>query len=257
MSDRAWEAVDDEAARVLKSFLAARRLVDFEGPLGWDATCVTTGRTAPLKVDTDGVQAKTRRVRPFVEVRVDVSIDRAELDAIDRGAGDADLSALVDAARNIALAEDTFVFSGNDDAGISGIGSASPNPALTIGDDYSSFPGLVARAVAQLRTAGVDGPYGVALGPRCYTGVVETTERGGYPVLEHLHLITGGPVVWAPAIDGSLVLSLRGGDYRLAVGQDLSIGYLTHDADSVTLFIEESITFSNDTPEAAVALRYA
>ncbi len=61
------------------------------------------------------------------------------------------------------------------------------------------------------------GPYAIALGPRCYTGVVETTERGGYPVFEHLRMILGGPVVWAPAVDGAVVLSQRGGDFELVV----------------------------------------
>jgi uncharacterized linocin/CFP29 family protein len=255
ISTEAWNEVDAEATRALKTYLAARRLVDFDGPHGWEAACMPTGRLEPIGSSGD-VTLAARKVRPFVEVRSQFALARAELDALERGAGDADLSAVVDAARRAAAAEDALVFDGNDEAGVTGIGSGSPHDALTIGDDYSDFPGLVAQAVAALRTAGVDGPYGVALGPRCYTGVIETTERGGYPVLQHLQLITGGPVVWAPAVDGSLVVSMRGGDYQLSVGEDLSIGYLDHDADSVTLYIEETLTFSNHTPEAAVALRY-
>jgi len=101
----------------------------------------------------------------------------------------------------------------------------------------------------------VDGPYAAALGPRGYTGVVESTEDGGYPVLEHLRLVTGGPVVWAAAIDGCIVVSQRGGDHRLVVGEDFSIGYESHDERSVTLYLEESLTFVNDGPQAAVVLR--
>jgi len=99
-------------------------------------------------------------------------------------------------------------------------------------------------------------PYAVALGPRCYTGVIETTEMGGYPVFEHLRLIAGGPVLWAPAVDGAVVLSTRGGDYELSVGEDVSIGYLDHDAERVHLYFEETFTFQVLTPEAAVHLRY-
>ena len=108
-----------------------------------------------------------------------------------------------------------------------------------------------------LQTAGIAGPYSVALGPRCYTGVVETTEMGGYPVLEHLRLITGGPVLWAPGVDGAIVLSTRGADFELTLGQDVSIGYLDHDATSVHLYLEESFTFTVLTPEAAVHLAYS
>ena len=107
-----------------------------------------------------------------------------------------------------------------------------------------------------LREAGVDGPYGIALGPRCYTGVIETTQKGGYPVLEQLRLISGGPLVWAPAVDGSIVVSVRGDDFQLVCGQDFSIGYASHDADDVEMYIEESMTFRAESPEAGIALEY-
>lgn len=256
VSDAAWGEIDTEAARALKNFLAGRRLVDFEGPLGWSTTCVATGRTEPLAEPVPGVRAQARRARPFIELRAEFTLARAELDAIDKGAPGPDIEPVVDAARRIASAEDSIIFNGNDATGIDGLAGDSAHEPIEIGTDYGQFPGLVARAVSTLRLSGVDGPYGVALGPRCYTGVIETTEHGGYPVLEHLKIITGGPVVWAPTVDGSLVVSLRGGDFSLHVGQDLSIGYSSHDAEAVTLYLEESVTFANDAPEAAIALRY-
>jgi uncharacterized linocin/CFP29 family protein len=114
----------------------------------------------------------------------------------------------------------------------------------------------VARAVARLRQSGVEGPYGIALGPRCYTGVIETTHHGGYPVFEHVKMILGGPLIWAPAVDGAIVVSMRGGDFELVCGQDLSVGYLSHTADEVQLYIEESLTFVVRDERAAIALRY-
>jgi len=63
-----------------------------------------------------------------------------------------------------------------------------------------------------------------------------------------------GDIVWAPAIDGALLLSCRGGDYELRLGQDLSIGYLSHDADQVQLYFTESFTFSVYTTEASVSI---
>lgn len=256
ISSAAWEQIDAEARRSLTNSLAARRLVDFEGAAGWETGAVTTGRIESLTSFVDGVIASTRRVRPMVELRTEFTLQRSELDAVDRGARDPDLSPLIDAARRASLAEDHLVFDGYPGTGILGLASASPHDPIGIVADYGRFPSLVARAIAAMRAAGVDGPYSVALGPRCFTGVIESTEHGGYPVLEHLRLITGGPAIWAPALDGSLVVSQRGDDFRLTVGQDLAIGYLDHTRDSVTLYIEESLTFGNDTPEAAVPLRY-
>jgi uncharacterized linocin/CFP29 family protein len=48
LSSEAWSSVDEEARRTLKTLLAARRLVDFKGPLGWPAGSIATGRTEKL-----------------------------------------------------------------------------------------------------------------------------------------------------------------------------------------------------------------
>jgi uncharacterized linocin/CFP29 family protein len=101
----------------------------------------------------------------------------------------------------------------------------------------------------------VAGPYSLLLSADAYTLVAETTDHG-YPIREHLARILGedGDIIWAPAIEGAVLLSTRGGDYELHLGQDVSIGYLDHDADSVRLYFQESFTFIPQTSEAAVAL---
>jgi uncharacterized linocin/CFP29 family protein len=117
-----------------------------------------------------------------------------------------------------------------------------------------SYPRPVAGAVELLLQTGIGGPYALALGREQYTSVVETAEQGGYPLLDHLRKILDGPVVWAPGVNGAVVVSLRGGDYRFDSGQDFAIGYDHHDAESVHLYIEESFSFVVATPEAAVPL---
>jgi uncharacterized linocin/CFP29 family protein len=85
--------------------------------------------------------------------------------------------------------------------------------------------------------------------------VIETTEHGGYPLFDHLgKILDGGPIVWAPGLAGAVVVSLRGGDFLFESGQDLSIGYLDHDAEVVRLYLEQSFSFHVETPEAAVPL---
>jgi uncharacterized linocin/CFP29 family protein len=192
----------------------------------------------------------------MLEVRTPFVLALEELDAVDRGANDPELTPLTDAARLTALAEDRAVFLGYPAASITGIVTASPHQPEMIGEDYDVYPSIVARAVATLRRAGIGGPYAIAMGPRCYTGVVETTEHGGYPLIEHIKMILGGPVVWAPAVEGAVVVSQRGGDYELVCGQDISIGYRTHTEDAVELYFEESMTFVVQDGRAAVSLQY-
>jgi uncharacterized linocin/CFP29 family protein len=257
ITDESWGQIDAEATRSLKHFLASRRLVDFSGPLGWEHSVVDVGRIDTLHSGPLApVEAALRRVRPLIELRSPFSLSTAELAAADRGASDVDLDAVIAASRAAALAEDHVVFHGYEEGGVGGIIVASPHEPVTISDDYNHYPEHVAKAVAALRVADVAGPYAIALGPRCFTGVTESTEHGGYPVFEHLRKILDGPVVWAPAVDGAVVLSQRGGDFELSVGEDFSIGYRSDDANSVELFIEESITFHINTPEAAVHLAH-
>jgi uncharacterized linocin/CFP29 family protein len=255
ISDAGWELLDAEARERLTAALAARKLVDFTGPHGWEHSATNLGRTSPLEsAPAEGVSGLQRRVLPLVEVRANFELSRTELRDADRGADDTDLEALDKAAHQIALAENVAVFHGWQGA-ITGIAEASPHEQVELGDVTDEYPRHVAGAVERLLCNGITGPYGLALGREQYRRVVETAEHGGYPLLDHLRKILEGPLVWAPGVKGAVVLSLRGGDFVFESGQDLSIGYDSHDGEVVRLYLEESFSFHVATPEAAVALR--
>ncbi|HEX4188661.1 MAG TPA: family 1 encapsulin nanocompartment shell protein [Solirubrobacteraceae bacterium] len=250
-----WELLGGEARERLEPALAARKLVDFSGPHGWEHSSANVGRVQPLAdTPSDGLTAAQRRVMALVELRSPFSLERDELEDADRGARDVDLGPLDDAARRIATGENRAVFHGWHGAGIVGLAESSAHDPISLGEDCERYPRHVAHAVEVLLSAGIGGPYGLALGPDAYTRVLETTEHGGYPLFQHLRQIIGGPLVWAPGVDGAVVVSQRGGDFVLDVGDDLSIGYERHDADTVDLYLVESFTFRVLTAEAAVAL---
>lgn len=257
ISSAAWAEIDDEARRVLKLKLAGRKLVDFCGPLGPEGAAVNTGRLEAIKSGpVAGVDAARRTVLPMVQLTTPFELTRSELDAVERGATDPDLDPLIEAATRIAHAEDTAIFHGYPAGGIRGMQDATPHPHVTISADYTAYPRSVAEALRLLRLAGVDGPYALALGPRCYTGLMQATGDGGYPALQVVKRIIDGPIIWAPAVNGAVVLSARGGDFELTVGRDLSIGYLGHSETTVRLYFTETMTFRVLTSEAAVALVY-
>jgi len=254
LTDSNWSLLDAEARERLEGPLAARRLVDFEGPKGWEHSATNLGRTEPVPGEEEGVRALRRRVLPLVEVRVEFAVSRAEMRDDDRGAVDVDLEALDSAAHQIAIAENSAVFNGWAKAGIIGVIEASPFEPEPLGPQADGYPRAVARAVEALREAGVEGPYGLALGPDEYIKAIETAEHGGYPLFDHLARILEGPIVWSPGLSGAIAMSLRGGDFLLESGQDLSIGYDRHDAEEVHLYLEESFSFVVATPEAAAPL---
>ncbi len=255
ISDSGWRALDEDARERLVPALAARKLVDFSGPHGWEHSATNLGRwTALANAPCEGVTAVQRRVLPLVELRAAFSVSLDELRDADRGAPDPDLSELDRAAHQMAVAENAAVFHGFGGASIAGIADASPHEATALGELADDYPRPVAGAVQLLLNAGIGGPYALALGGEQYQRVSQTAEHGGYPLLEHLHKILGGPVVWTPGVHGAVVSSMRGGDFLFESGQDISIGYQGHDGEVVQLYLEESFSFFVATPEAAVAL---
>jgi uncharacterized linocin/CFP29 family protein len=255
ITEAGWRAIDEEARERLLPGLAGRRLVDFSGPRGWEHSAINLGRVEDVDVSTiAGVEANRRVVLPLVELRAPFTVSREELRAGDRGAEDVDFDALDVAAQRIVEAENLAVFHSWPKAGIRGITECSPHDAIESEGSVEKYPEHVARAVELLLRKGIAAPYGLGLGREEYTRVVESAEHGGYPLLDHLRKILEGPIVWAPGVNGAIVLSMRGGDFSFESGQDLSVGYESHDSDTVALYLEESFSFRVLTPEAAVAI---
>ncbi|KNA91209.1 family 1 encapsulin nanocompartment shell protein [Gordonia sp. w5E2] len=256
ISASAWEAIEEEAARSFKRNIAGRRLVDVKGPLGLEASSVTRGHRTKIDAPADGIQAFKRSVQPLIELKVPFTVTREAIDDVDRGAEDSDWDPVVDAARELALAEDRAIFEGYAAAGISGIRAEATATPIPLPEDVRDYPEAFSAALSTLKLASIDGPYSIALAADVYNLVNETSNHG-YPVRQHIQRLIDGEIVWAPAITGAFVLSTRGGDFELTIGQDVSIGYDSHDADVVNLYFQESFTYLTYTGEAAVALTSA
>jgi uncharacterized linocin/CFP29 family protein len=253
ISDAAWAQIEEETSRTLKRYLAARRVVDLQGPSGVALSAIGTGHLQNIAAPGEGILARQREVKALVELRVPFELNRQMIDDVERGANDSDWQPAKDAAKTIAFAEDCAIFEGYAAAGIQGIRQGTSNPVIALPADVRNYPDAVAQALSQLRLVGVDGPYSVLLSADAYTAVAEARDYG-YPVLEHVRRLVDGEIIWAPAIPGGFVLTTRGGDFDLHVGQDFSIGYSSHTDAAVRLYLQETFTFLLLTAEAAVAL---
>lgn len=199
------------------------------------------------------METRQREVKALVELRVPFQLAREAIDDVDRGAEDSDWSPVKEAARKVAFAEDGAVFDGYVAAGIQGIREGTSNAGVVLPANAKDYPGVVAQAVSQLRLAGVNGPYVLVLGADAYTTASGGSDDG-YPILHHIEREVDGGIIWAPAIKGGFVLTTRGGDLELHIGQDVSIGYLSHSSTVVDLYLQETFTFQMLTSEAAVVL---
>ncbi|GAA3571314.1 family 1 encapsulin nanocompartment shell protein [Amycolatopsis ultiminotia] len=253
ISAAAWADLEEEAKRTFRESAAARRVVDVVVAEDPALAAIGTGHKEPVSGPSDAVVASLRTAQRIVELRVPFTVSREAVDSVEWGAKDADWQPVKDAAQHIARAEDRIVVDGFAAAGISGIRPASPLRALALPAEAGTYPNAIGDALAELRDAGVAGPFAVLLSDEAHTAAIEAADHG-YPVLEHLRQLVDGELVRTPAISGACVLSTRGGDYELHFGQDLSIGYTGHDASTVELYFQETLTFLVNTAEAGVGL---
>ncbi len=253
VTPKAWAEIEDEARRTFRRNLAGRRVVDVTGPDGPELAAVGTGHRTAIEAPAPGVTAQLRDVQPLVEFRVPFKVTRAAVDDVERGAKDSDWQPVKDAARAMAFAEDRAVFDGYAAAHIDGLRGRTSNPVISLPAEPRETPDAVSRALTALRLAGVQGPYALLLGADVYTAVSETSDHG-YPIAAHLSRMLDGDPIWAPALEGAFLLSTRGGDFELRLGEDLAIGYTAHDATEIELYFRQTLTFLTYTDEAVVAL---
>ena len=256
ITDEAWKQIDDEAKRVLELHLAGRKFVDFDGPHGWAYGALNTGRLEHIKDKANTfVGTAIREVQPLVELRAPVTLPILELDYAARGAKDLDLDAVIATAEHVAHAEDSAIFYGYKPGRITGILEASPHKPVDV-KNALDWPRALTAAKETLRQAGVNGPYALVASPDAYDEMIATGEDG-YPLRKHIEEnIINSPIIWAPALKtGALLVTTRGGDFELSVGQDLSVGYSGRDRETVELYITETFTFRVLEDRAAIFVR--
>lgn len=256
VTEEAWKEIDQQATRTLKGNLSARTLVDFSGPHGWTMAAVNlgsvrVGNSEPVK----GVNWGRRETLNLIEVRVPFSLKLWELDNVTRGAKTPDLNPLVAAARKLAMFEENSVYGGFGEAGIKGIAESTPHkPVLLPPDNTDAFAEAAEAAVLSIQKSGIGGPYALVLGTDLYA-MIQVGDPQAYPLRKQVERVADGGIHWSPALAGGIVLSRRGGDFEMTVGQDLSIGYRSHDKENVDLYFTESFTFRVLEPAAATEIK--
>ena len=255
ISPAVWAAIDETAASVLRARLSARAIVDFNGPLGWDADALGMGRTKPVeKGGADKVAWGLRQAIPLLEAKLPFTLSLDELDNLERGAKDIDLDAVEAAAKNMAAFEENCLYNGLAKAGITGILSGADTKAVSTAAQPEALVDAVAAAMAQLRENDIDGPY-VFVGGQKSFGLLSRIMHGGGAVGKIIEAMTGATPKWSPAVAGAALISARGGDYELTVGQDVSVGYARHDNQAVHLYLIETLAFRVIEPRAAVEIK--
>jgi uncharacterized linocin/CFP29 family protein len=252
----AWTEIDGQATRSLTALLSARKVVDVTGPMGTDFPGVPEGRLDYLKKQPKGdLSFGIHKVHHLVEARVGFELDISEMDNVVRGAKDVDLSHLEEAARQIALFEEGVVYHGLSEANIKGLKVCTGGECLTMGSKPEQLLEAVAEGVTTFTERSIEWPYSIVVGPKLWSRMSAHVQ--GYPVKMQAENILGGSVVLSPYLSGKFkdeayMISMRGGDLELIIGQDLAVGYETHTPEKVKLYFTESLTFRTLEPAAVI-----
>jgi len=251
INQEAWDEINEQAKVVFQNVLTARKIADVEGPKGFDFGGVSLGR---LNVDEnqkeDAVKYGINRIQPLMETRKSFKLNIWELDNAVRGAADVDLEEMEKAAREIGEFEEKAIYLGFEKACIKGLKEVSDHDTMKFPGEAKEILKAVVDAISTMKGAFVEGPYHLVLGNDKWQSLHIHT--GGYPLKRQVEDVIGGQIILNPNIDEGFLVSGRGGDFQITLGQDLSIGYESHNEKEVQLYFTESFTFRTLEPAAVI-----
>lgn len=254
LSDRVWQALDEVVMQNARHVLTARRLATFDGPYGWDRIGARVGTMRPCAMPETKAAVCVPDVVILAELRADFSVPWTAVEIFDRGAPALDTSGAEAAAREVALAEDALLYYGEPTG--AGFLASRRSPRVPVGN-WSERGRLLAdllRAVEILDTSGMPGPYEAVLRPEHYYAYLRAVDDGGYPAARHLERVLRTVHRSLALRDVGAVFAMRGGDFIVTVGGDLSVGYRQHGREAVHLMCVETVAAQTLTPEAVCIL---
>jgi uncharacterized linocin/CFP29 family protein len=250
ITEGAWDIINDQAKKVFNSILSARRFVDVDGPKGLNFEAVSLGRLDVPENQKGKARYGINKVLPLVETRSPFSRDLWELDNAARGAKDLKLDAMEKAANYIGEFEEKLIYNGFPKAYVTGLKEVNKNKSSKFPEKIENLPETISKLISEFVKSSVEGPYSLVLNAGRWEKL--SSFVNGYPLKKVIKDLIGGNIIFAPAIDDAFLVSTRGGDFRLTVGQDLSIGYQSHDHKNVNLYFMESFTFQIIEPAAVI-----
>ena len=109
ITEDAWGEIETVATRTFKRHIAGRRVADVSEPGGPAAAGISTGHLLDVIAPGDGVVAHLRDARPLVRLRVPFTVNRSDIDDVERGSQDSDWDPVKDAAKKLAFVEDRAI----------------------------------------------------------------------------------------------------------------------------------------------------
>ncbi len=255
MSEEVIHRLRDRAIERARAMLTARRVLDFEGPLGAGIESLQVGPVHDQALGETGANVSARRAIPIPRVYSSFVLPQREVEgAMDPGLP-LDTSPAEDAAEEVALAEEHIVYHGVRELGVEGI-LHHPASHRVQRSDWSTPGGAindVIQAADKLDAARINGPFSLVLAPSLYNQLFRKYEGSDVLALDHLRRLASGGIWKSHVLDDVGVL-LSPDLGPLVCAEDLTISFLEVRESTLRFVVSSAVVVRLDDPGAACVL---
>ena len=257
ISAELWAKIDSAVIENAKQHMVCRRFLNIYGPLGAGASYVTVDTSAKDE-EYAGNMARVsgRRLVELPQLYQDFNILWRDIAEADKTGFPLDLAAAVAAAQRSAKQEDPLVLFGNDELGTEGLFTAEGSFKIKRGDWSTGEDAYkdVAHAIAYFSSHSMLGRYALVVSPDVYLDLQRLQPNVGLLEIDRIKKLVNDRVYAAgPFGLGKAALVCAEPQYMdLAVGMDLSVGYLEQKEFNHYFRITETVALRIKEPKAIV-----
>lgn len=235
ISDKAWEVLNERTKEILLKVISARKFMSIKD-VG-DSKGVFTGKIN-IKKEND-IEYGIYDVLPLIETRFNFTLNRWELDNLDRGDKNIDLDNLDKAVFEAGKFEENLIYNGLDN--IKGLIDSCNNPPMKIGDNPKEILTNISKAIIVLKDKYSSDNLDLVVNYDTWVKLNSTESH--IPLVKRIKELINGDIIISKFIPKTILIPHKNENFEISVGNDFSIGYQNHTSREVTLFITESLVF--------------
>lgn len=230
ISAELWSEIDKTVIENAKQHMVCRRFLSIYGPLGPGTSYVTVDSAKSEEFENNIGRIAGRQVVELPQLYQDFSILWRDIAEAEKNGWPVDLAAAAAAAQKSAKQEDEMILFGNKTLGTEGIFDAEGSVVIGRGDWTTGEDAYkdVARGISYFASHSLLGRYALIVSPDLYLDLQRLQPNVGLLEIDRIKKLVNDRVYQTgPFGLGKAALVCAEPQYMdLAVGMDLSVGYL-------------------------------
>ena len=257
ISREMWAQIDNAVIGTAKKHLVCRRFLDLFGPLGAGVSHVSVDSTVKDEKLLDGFGHFTgRKIMELPSTYQDFTLFWRDIEESQKDSLPLDLSVAIAAAGKAAKQEDNLILFGNSLLETEGLLTAKNSFKIKRGNWKESEDAFrdVAHGIAHFASKGMLGRYALVVSPDIYLDLQRILPGINIPEAERIAKLVNGHLyaTGAYGINKAVLVCAEPQYMDLAVGCDMSVGYLETKDFNHIFRIMETVALRIKDPDAIV-----